>query len=294
MKINVLLLSLFLFGGGIAAQTTLQVVTKTVQRNLRWKTGYAVEINCEKAEVEVDAAPANQSEVSVTAELTARHPSLDTARADLEAWKFVTSTVGKTIYIRAYIGLANNRPLPTSNLKARLVVRVPPDCALVLSNKFGKARLAKISAPVRLSGEFCAFTLSELKGSVQVESQYGNVEGAQLQGAVQVRAKRADVRLSGLQNDCSVRSEYGAVRVESSPQLGNLDVQATKSDVTVDAPPPYRHNFALRALHGQLVLPLSLQLDPSAVLKDRELSLQLGANRPTFSIQTDFGKITVR
>jgi len=294
MQTRTLLIALLLLSAtGAAAQATLQVVTQTVQKNLRWKPGSEVEIICEKAEVEVEAA--DQQQVTVSADLSARHPRLDSAQADAKAWKFVTSTIGKKIYIRAYIGLPAGQSLPGSNLKARIRVLVPKGCAVTLNNKFGKARVEKISAAVRLTGEFCAFTLRDVQGSVRVQSSYGNVDGSRLGGQVEVQSKRSDVSLSGLGSDCTVRSEYGAVSVEASPQTGNLSVQATKCDVTVDAPDPPRHNFQLRTTYGDLNTPTKLHFDTKGSSGNtRQAALQQGTGRPNVNIETNFGKITVR
>lgn len=288
-----LLLLLLLHVAGVAAQATLQVVTQTVQKNLRWKPGSEVEIICEKAEVEVEAI-AGQQQVSVNAELSARHPRLDSAQADVKAWKFVTSTIGKKIYIRAYIGLSGGQRLPASNLKARIRVQVPAGCAVTLNNKFGKARIDKISAAVHLTGEFCAFTLRDVQGSVSVQSNYGNVDGSRLSGPVAVQSKRSDISLNGLRNDCSVRSEYGAVSVETDAQTGNLSVQATKCDVTVGTPAVPRHNFQLRARYGDVRTPPNLHFDTGGSSGDtHQAALQQGAGRPQVTVETNFGKITI-
>lgn len=294
MKIQILLLILLLAADKAAAQTTLQVVTKTVQKTVSWKPGYAVEINCEKADIEIETAPAGQNSVRVKAELSARHPQLDSATQDLKAWKFVTSTIGKKIFIRAYIGLPSGATLPASNLKAKLTVTVPADCPTTLTNKFGSARLEKIAAKVVLTGEFCAFTLLQLSGKVEVDSRYGNVDGSQLTGPVQIDAKRADISLTGLGNDCTIRSEYGKVQIEAAAQTGNVSVQASKGDVTVEMPQPYRHNFDLKATHGELTMPLSLRLDAGAGINAKQASIHQGNNRPRMVVETTFGNIVIK
>ncbi|MCK6693825.1 MAG: DUF4097 domain-containing protein [Thermoanaerobaculia bacterium] len=288
MKIKLLLPVMFLLVGSAGAQTTLQVVTQNVQKTVAWKPGYEVEINGEKAEVLVE--PAEGNTVSVRAELSAKHPALDTAKADVNAWKFVVSTVGKKIYIRAYIGLPPGKPLPTSNLKAKITVSLPRQCPVNLRNKFGQARLDGLQGPVALSGEFCNFNLTNLGGKVQVDSRYGDVTGRNLGGAVQVDAKRADVSLANLRNDCSVRSEYGAVRVDAGQDAGNLTVKATKSDVSVQVPDRPRHNIHLNAQYGQVEVAKNL---PFKAESASAAHWQQGQGRPEINVSTSFGKIVV-
>jgi hypothetical protein len=294
MKLFLFSFSLLLAAGKMTAQTTLQVVTKTMQKSISWKAGYTLEINCEKAEVELEAAPAGQKNISVKAELSARHPLLDSARHDLAAWQFVATTVGKKIYIRAYIGLPAGKPLPASNLKAKIKVTAPANCPATLTNKFGSARLEKIAAPVHLNGEFCTFSLLELGGRVEVESHFGNIQGKLLSGPVEIQAKRADITLSGLQHDCTVRSEYGAVTLEAVAQTGNVHVQASKSDVTVETISPFLHNLDLRADHGEITLPISLRLDAGISGDVHHTYLHQGEHRPRISVETFMGDIIVR
>ena len=292
---NILFLLAMLAGtGGVLAQGTLQVVTKTVQKSIAWKSGYTVEINCEKAEVDVEPVAAGGNQVTVKAELTARHPQLDSAKYDLAAWKFVTTTVGKKIYIRAYIGLPSGRTLPNSNLKARITVRVPAQCPVTLANKFGKARLEHLAGAVRLTGEFCAFTLVDLQGGLRLESQYGNVDGRQLGGRVELQTKRSAIVLSDVRGDCDVRSEYGTVAVEAGSQTGNLYIQSSKGDVTIETSSPPRHNFALLATYGEVKVPVHPHFESSANGHTKQASLQQGTGRPQVSVETTFGKITVQ
>jgi len=288
MKNKLLLLALLLVASRGNTQTTLQVVTQTVQKTVVWKPGYEVEINGEKAEVLVEPAAGNT--VSVRAELSARHTILDSAKADVNAWKFVVSTVGKKIYIRAYIGLPAGKPLPVSNMKAKITVSLPPQCPVNLRNKFGQARLDGLQGPVALSGEFCNFTLTNLSGKVRVDSRYGDVTGQNLGGAVQVDARRADVSLTDLHNDCQVKSEYGAVRVDAGRDAGNLTVTANKSDVTVNVPAQTRHNFNLNAQYGQLQTPKNMPFKSESATA---AGWQQGRGRPEINVSTTFGKITV-
>ena len=289
MKIKLLFSMGLLISGWAGAQTTLQVVTQTIQKTVPWKPGYEVEINGEKAEVLVE--PATGNKIMVNAELIAKHPSLDSAKADVKAWKLVVSTVGKKVYIRVYIGLPAGKPLPASNLKAKITVQLPAQCPVNLRNKFGQARLDGLQGPVALDGDFCAFSLTNLGGKINVDSRYGNVDARHLDGPVNIQVKRADIALADLHGDCRVTSEYGAVRVDAGPKTGNLTVDATKSDVVLDVPAQPRHSFDLKAGYGQVSVPKNL---PFTTQNAQTASWQQGQNSPLLRVSTSFGKITVQ
>jgi len=274
-------------------QTTLQVLTKTVQKTVAWKPGYSVEINGEKAEIQV--IPGKDAQVFVKAELSAKHPNADSARLDLDTWKFVVTTVGKVIYVRAYIGLSAKAKLPSSSMKSKIVVQVPVACPVKLVNKFGSAKLEKLDGPIALNGEFCSFDLVQLGGKVQIDSKYGNVQAQTLGGPLQISIRRADLSILGMQNTCSIQSEYGEVMLETSAQTGDVNIKSNKSNITLQTKGKSVHNFDLKSAYGSLQLPekWSFQLaQPNA--HTQTALLQNGPNRKGILVDANFGKILVR
>jgi len=287
---------LLLFGlltglaGALHAQTTLQVATRNIRKTVAWKPGLEVWINCEKAEVEV--VPASGASIQISAELSARHPSADSAATDLKAWQFVVSTVGKKIYVRAYIGLKPGDFAPRSSLKAVLKLSVPGNCPVDVSNKFGKAHLEKLNGGVGLHGEFCSFELVQLGGKVDLESRFGNVEGRNLAGPVNMQVKRADIALSGLRNSCHLKSEYGQVTLETTDQTGDVSVVSTKSDITLRAAGPLRHSYYLRNTYGVVSIDQDLPFQYSNPDKNtRQASYKSINSNKLIQVDAQFGRI---
>jgi Putative adhesin len=272
------------------SQTTLQVTTKTIEKTIAWKPGYSLEINGEKAEVAVSPGAGNNIVVHV--ELSTKHPDAATARKELEQWKFVASTVGKKIYLRAYIGITPGKPVPTSNFKARIQVQIPTTCPVTLVNKLGKARLENLNGPMALTGEFCQFELTNLGGEVWLESNYGSVEGRGFKGKLSMKTNRADVTLSDLRDDCSVKSAYGTITVEALSSTGNIAVLGDKSEVHLKIPTDANHNVYLKSGYGDLQAPDRFGLsNPDS--HTRQANWQTGTGAPFISIETTFGKIKV-
>lgn len=279
--------------GALHAQTTLQVATKNIRKTVAWKPGLEVWINCEKAEVEV--LPSSGNTIQISAELSARHPSADSAAIDLKAWQFVVSTVGKKIYVRAYVGLKSGAPAPRSSLKAVLKLSVPGNCPVDISNKFGKAHLEKLNGAIGLHGEFCSFELVQLGGKIDLESRFGNVEGRNLSGPVNMQVKRADIALSGLRNSCRLKSEYGQVTLETTDQTGNVSVVSTKSDITLRAAGPLRHSYNLRNTYGVVSIDQDLPFQYSNPDKNTRQALFKSTNsNKLIQVEAQFGRILLR
>ncbi len=290
MKSGLLFIAVFVIGN-LAAQTTLQVATRSIRKSVAWKPGYELVINGEKADVQV--LPSDTAAVLVYAELSAKHPDLDTATTDLDAWQFVVSTAGKKIYIRAYIGLPSGKKIPVSNMKANITVFAPKTCPVNLSNKFGKARLDQLEGAVVLKGEFCTFQLEALSGDVNINSQYGSIEGWALDGKIDIQSKRADIRLAGLKADCNIHSEYGQIVLDAPEISGNLLVVGKKSDVTLAVPAVNAHHISLYSAYGSIDVPPEFDTTASAADNPRA-SLSAGTGAPSINIETTFGKIIVK
>jgi Putative adhesin len=296
MNIKTFILVLLLLSvAQLGAQNTLQVVTRAVQKTFPCKSGYNVEITAEKAEIEVKLGQSTDKNIHINAELVARHARLDSAKTDLDSWKFLTNSIGKTIYVRAYIGLEKKQKLPSSNLKAKITITVPPDCGAVVTNKFGKIRIENISGDVRLNGEFCGIFLKNIAGNVTLLGNYGSLEANEIKGVIDIKSKRAEIALKDISGNCSVSSEYGNIFIDSGPAMGNLNVQATKCDVTLDAKNATKHSFQLIANYGQILTPSGALFNTNGSGKNTQRAdLKVNKAMHNIKVLTDFGKITIR
>jgi hypothetical protein len=293
-KIILVLLLIGWAGGQLMAQTTLQVVSKNIRKTIAWKPGMEVIINGEKAEVIV--MPSDSALVTVEAELTARHPSSDTAQLDVEMWQFVAQTSGKKIYIRSYVGVQAGKRPPVSSMKSLIKVLVPKNCPLELSNKYGKADIQQLTGPVALTGEFCKFELTQLSGPLKVESAYGQIDGNHLDGKVDIRSRRADVNLQSTSADCAIASEYGTIKVTTTAASGNVRIAGNKSNITLkNTADTWTHNYLLRSEYGQLDTPANFDTTQAdaANTTTKTAQLKTDATRPVIEAQTSFGKVIV-
>lgn len=287
------LLALLLTGAGFGralAQVTLQVVSKNIEKTVPWKPGMELIVNGEKADVTV--VPTDSAVISVSAELSAKHPDLDTAQTDVETWQFVVSTVGKKIYLRTYVGVQAGKRAPVSNMRAHILIRSPRQCPVNLSNKFGRAKLEHLDAPVVLSGYFCRFELYALHGELRIESEHGPVDGRGLKGPVDIKGKRADVTLRNTSGDCHIQAEYGSVNLRTDQQTGSVRITGQMTNITLNDPEANTHNYHLKTRYGNMDVPEKFDKTGSA---DKEIraSFQSKPDSPTIEVETSFGHIKV-
>ena len=291
---KILLIILLMAGWGLGlalAQTTLQVVSKNIEKTVPWKPGMELIVNGEKADVTV--TPSDSSQVSVQAELSAKHPSLDTAQADVDTWQCIISTVGKKIYLRTYIGVKAGKRAPVSNMKARILIRTPRSCPVNLSNRFGRAKLEHLDGTVVLSGYFCRFDLQSLGGELHIDSEHGSVEGRDLKGAVGIKGKRADVTLQNTTGDCDIQAEYGMVQISTDQQTGNVHIAGQMTDVTLHTPDSITHNYRLKTRYGSIQAPDKFDKSGSSD-KEHNATYTTQNHKATIDVETSFGAIKIQ
>lgn len=290
---KILCIVLLMAGVGVGrapAQTTLQVVSQNIEKTIPWKPGMELIVNGEKADVTV--VPTDSAIIRVSAELSAKHPGLDTAQADANTWQLVVSTVGNKIYIRTYIGVPAGKRAPVSNMRAQILISAPRQCPVHLSNRFGRAKLEHLEAPVSLSGYFCRFELHALSGGLHIESEHGTVEGRDLKGGVEIKGKRTDVTLQETAGDCNIQAEYGTVQLHTDQQTGNVRISGQKTNITLTPLEAGTHHIRLKTSYGNL--DVSDKFDKSgSTSKELHASYQAKPGSPTIDVETSFGHIKV-
>jgi hypothetical protein len=291
---KILLIILLMAGWGLGhalAQTTLQVVSKNIEKTVSWKPGMELIVNGEKAEVIV--MPSDSTQISVQAELSAKHPNIDTAQADVDTWQFIVNTVGKKIYLRSYIGVKAGKRAPVSNMRARILIRTPRSCPVNLANRFGRAKLENLEGAVVLSGYFCSFDLQSLGGELRIDSEHGSVEGRDLKGTVDIKGKRADVTLQNTSGDCDIQAEYGMVKISTDQQTGNVRIAGQMTDVTLLTPDSITHNYRLKSRYGSIQAPEKFDKSGSTD-KEHNATYNTQNNKATIDVETSFGVIKIQ
>ena len=276
----------------LTAQTTLQVVTKSVEKTLLAPVGTLLSLDAEKADVTL-RTDSRSREVKIKIELTARHPQLDVAKHDLHALKIVTEKMSNTIYIRNYIAIAKGTAKPAADLRARYTITLPPDLSITLKNTFGKLNAADLTNQLDVTAEFCKIQLSNIKGTTTLNTRFGDIEATQLDGKTTITSLRTDISLNILRGVCEMKAQFGKIKIRADRALSSLSINAEKADVTFDPPDGNpRFGYNLNAEYGTVTTPPKFNFKYLEKSKQRE-KVQLLGNAVAVTIQTTFGQIVI-
>lgn len=285
------LLVLLLLATVVSAQSTLKVITKSIDKTLEYKKGYEVNIEGEKAEVVVQTW--DKDEVKVNIELIAKHPDLDVAKKDIEKMRYIMDRKGKKIYIRNFVAIIKGGEKPESNLKAKYVIYLPSSCPVNLSNYFGKANVSNLDNQLDIESEFCKLWLSDLSGKVSVDTRFGDVDGVRLDGKVKIKSTRSNITLKELKGVYDIKAKYGVLKIYANRDMVDLNINAEKSDVHFFNPEDEEYNYNLMASYGEISVPQNMKFDLSESMNVKQASLTPSNKHATVTINITFGNINI-
>jgi Putative adhesin len=289
-----LLLTLFILRGGLViGQTTLQVVTKIVDKSFTCAAGAVFSLDAEKADLTFKT-DAKTREVKLHIELIARHQKLESAKTDINALKLVTENMGGKIYIRNYVAIEKGAAKPTSDLRVRYVVTLPPDLIVVLKNTFGKLNIADLTNKLDITADYCKTQVANSKGQITLNTRFGSIEGDGLDGKIAITSHRTDIDLKLLRGGCAINAQFGKININAAPTLSFLSIKAEKSDVNFGpAEDAAKFGYTLTSEYGTVKTPAKLNFTYSEKSKQREQASFNNKSAVSVNIQTTFAQIVI-
>ncbi len=292
IKIYLGLFFTFFSGALFAQEATLQVVTKSIEKTINYKEGYALSIDGEKADVQIETW--DKEQVKIIMELIAKHEQRKIAEQDIEALGYNIELVGKKIYVRNYVKTKSGQSKPESIFKANYVLIIPENCPVDLRNHFGKANIKDVKQAVDVKSEFCEIQLDNIEGRIGIETRFGDVEGKRLGGQMTIESIRSDITLSQIKGPIDIRAKYGKIKIDANNSLLDLNIVAEKTDILFLNPSTGTYDFDLTAYYGNITTPEDMKFDfkeTNSTLNKAELNLP--RQEGLVSIQTSFGNIVV-
>lgn len=264
------------------AQEIVQVVTKTVEETYTYRPGYEVAVEGEKAEIFVETWAKN--EVSVRLELTAKHRSLETAKAELENLAFVAERVKNKIYLRNY--RKDKSKTAQSQLIIHYYITLPEECPVYVKNHFGIANISNLRNRLRVIGEYSQININNVEGLLDIRTRFGDILGEHIDGNVTINARRSDITLEDIGGSYTINAQYGVLRLAPNMDLTGLQVNADKSEVHLIQSKGLNFGYLLTTSHGDLQVPPDIRtIDLESTPEVRRIQI-----RPT---EERYGNITV-
>lgn len=275
------------------AQEVVQVVTKTIEKEFTYKDGYEVNVEGQKAEIFVETWP--QNEISVRLEISAKHPDLAVAEAELESVNFVSERLKNKIYLRNY--RYGNSDQPTASiLSVTYYITLPEDCPVYVKNYFGTANISNLTNRLRIFGEYSQIDINNVEGLIDIRTRFGDIIGERIDGNVTINARRSDITLYEIAGNYQINAQYGVLKLLPNQGLLGLDINAEKSEIHLYGDDPALFAYRLTATHGQVTTPNNmrlLELEDTPEVKRVQIQPPRQETFATITVAVTFGDVHV-
>ncbi|WP_188771110.1 DUF4097 family beta strand repeat-containing protein [Emticicia aquatilis] len=288
-KIKLMCLAMmFILAHASTAQTTLQVVTKSIEKTFSGSSVLTIE--AEKADIEI--LTWEKSEIKATIDLIAKHPDRKTASSDLEMLKYVAEKTSREVFLRNYLVIPNEKTKPSSNLKVKYAVRIPEGMKVIIQNSFGKVLVKGNLKNLNIKADFSIIELDDLNGNIKLDTHYGEIISKSFNGVAVINSERSDLIFSNLGGQNTINAQYGKLRIESVDGLKSLNINAEKADINFEKAPLKSFYFDVSSRFGKM----TLTSDFSWIQNDKtERSAILNSTLSSkIIINNSFGSITIK
>ncbi|WP_337044095.1 DUF4097 family beta strand repeat-containing protein [Emticicia sp. 17c] len=268
------------------AQTTLQVVTKNIEKKFTGST--SLKVDADKADIEIITW--DKDEIKVNMELISKHPDRAVAKADLEVMKYVADKLEKEVVLRNYLLIQKGTQKPVSNFKAKYLIYMPENLEVTVLNNFGKVFIQGKYAQLNVKSEFCILDLQKTDANLKLDAYYGELHSKNLTGVITIKSERSELFFQHLGGTNKINAQYGKVEIESVANLKALSINASKAEISLKVP-LQNYGFSIVSKYGKVLVPESFNwIQNNSNTKSVTYNLSAATK---ISIQNSFGNISI-
>lgn len=275
------------------AQTKIQVVTKTITRKLDFKKGTQLRLTGEKAKINVKGW--DKEYIGVTITLTGKHQNREVAEKELEHLKYYINQTGNVHDLGNYFLIEKGTSQIRANLKAEYEISVPDFLPITISCKFGEVNLENAKGKFKVDLEYSKLNLNMVEGEMTVQSVFSDVKSQNTDLVLKCKAEKADLDFAKAAGSYQIENEYGSISLTSGEVLRNVNIEASRTSVTVLTRNFDGYNYDLATSHAELILPAQAKAQRKQTSGGKNTYQHMGGkNLPTIKVLTTYSPITLR
>lgn len=234
----------------LMAQSSLQVVTKVIEKNVPFKFNQTLKINGIKSKIEI--AGWDKEEIKIKLSLVSKNIDKAVAEKDLAHIKYSVNNVSG--------GYALSNSYETTKINSTLSITyelmVPNKCLLDLKNSYGNVIIKDISGKLTLDAEYGNVNLTSINGIIIINSYFNDIIAENINsGNFKSISNHSTLNFSKISGVFDIETTYGDLLINSVMDLKNLNVKSSKSDVNISFHALEKYNFNLSAYYGEIILP---------------------------------------
>lgn len=279
--------------GAYAQGRTIQVVTKTITKELTYEKGDVLKISAEKSNVEITGWDKNY--IQLTLKLTAKHHKREVAEEDLKYLKYEIKKEDLGHEISNFFQPQKNNTKVRSNLQAKYILKVPKSISLDTRNLYGEIAIRHTKGDARLQLNFGQLILENVEGALDIYSSYGDIIGNDLNITMKCHAEKANILLTKAMGVYNFESSYGKVELEASNGIKFFSVKGKNTEVSLSLLNFGEYGFNISTTYGNIKVPEKYtDFIKSSLTQKKEFHKEFNTNNKQILIHTTFSDITIQ
>lgn len=271
-------------------QTQVEVITKTVEKRLAYKEGFALDIQGQGANISL--LPSATNDIKVTLKFVSKGLTRKVAEQELAYQKYVVDELNKTFVIRNYLLLPSAVDELSTIQETHMQIEIPKGLTMKIINSFGSTTLKGVSGRSTIANEYGDITISDYQGATVITGNYGDLKIQQFKGTIVADVDHIEVLIEKLTGSAKIDAYLGNVTVKNPNQIADIKVIGGKSDITLEAVALDNYYWDIKTKYGSLDAPMEIMQADNDEKEDRVIAGE--KTNPQIHLSTDFGDITIR
>jgi hypothetical protein len=231
----------------------VQVVTKTIEKDLPYATGEQIKVNAEKSAIEVHGWAKNSIHIKV--KLISKHADKKTAERELEYLHFGVTEGTKLLELTNTFVLPKNIRKVEGNLKTEYEIWMPSKAITAISDKFGTIKLSTLSGASTLSAEYCNIVLTGCQGDISITAVFSDTKGTALNCNLKCKNDHADINLDVTGGTYQIETTYGKVSLNAPKKINALTINASRCPISITTNGFEQYQYDLQTTEAIIDLP---------------------------------------
>ena len=256
-KYFILLSILVLFEGIALSQTKIQVITKTIAKNIPFTVGKTIKIVGEKAAINIQSW--DKDYVSANISLIAKHPNKKTAEEDIRFIDYKVAESAELIEISNFFSQKSGYKEITSNLTAKFEIKVPSSCSLSIVDVYGSVSLININGKINIDLNFAQLNMINIGGDLSIKTYYGDIDAESINSTLKLKSEMAEITFRDLLGTCLFETNYGNLSISPNEKLTSLKIDASRTSVQIVVNNFEAYCFKIETQNGDITVPKILK-----------------------------------
>ena len=263
----------------------VQVVTKTINKEIDIKSGDTLRIFAEKAQINISGWKKNS--IVLKLELISKHTKREVAEEEL-AYLDYQIVKKNGLLIRNYFSIDNGFRKVKGNLSARYELKVPEALAIQLVNKYGTLNLQSLTGYLNLDTRFVNNTLENCSGEQVVAAIFGKTELLNGGGSSSINLQKADLNVSYYSGKMTIKSNYGFATF-TGDSFQSIDMESSRTTIGLTLSNLSLYNYKLISSNSKVIVPGSIQQNED----DSSYEQVFSTEKPWIKIKNSYKPITL-